>query len=143
MSSPRNILEKNYSDGRPITNVRIAVINPDNFRQITIQKKVKIDTGFDSGVHIRESEMSELSTIGIRSTVGPVTLAGNVPATAHYCLAYLQQIGDHELPPPGMEITLVFQGSAREGLLGLEILNHWIITLNGPDQIFKIMCPKA
>ena len=141
MSPPPSIVEENYSNGSPFTDVRIAVINRENSRQITIQKRVRIDTGFDAGVHIRESEMSELSMIGIRLTPGPVTLAGDVPATAYFCFAYLQQIGDFELPPPGMEVTLVFQGSRREGLLGLEILNNWIVTFNGPEQFFEIVRP--
>jgi hypothetical protein len=143
MSPPINIIEKNYSNGKPFTDVRIAVINRENLRQITIQKKVRIDTGFDAGVHVRESEMLELSTIGIRPTPGSATLAGDVTAKAYFCFAYLQQIGDFELPPPGMEVTLMFQGSGREGLLGLEILNNWIVTFNGPEQFFKIVHPEA
>ena len=48
-----------------------------------------------------------------------------------------------EFPPPGMEIILGLQGSDYQGLLGLEILNHWIITFNGLDRFFKIMRPEA
>lgn len=143
MSSTRTILKENYSDGRAMTNIQILVLNRDGSRQITIRKRVKIDTGFDSGVHIRESEMSELSIIGVKATLGSVTLAGNIPANAHYCLAYLQQIGEWEFPPPGMEIVLVFQGSNREGLLGMEVLSHWITTFDGPNRSFKIVCPRA
>jgi hypothetical protein len=143
MISTRTILKENYSDGRAMTNIRILVLNRDGSRQITIRKRVKIDTGFDSGVHIRESEMSELSIIGVKATLGSVTLAGNIPTNAHYCLAYLQQIGEWEFPAPGMEIVLVFQGSNREGLLGMEVLSHWITTFDGPNRSFKIVCPRA
>ncbi|MCJ7423530.1 hypothetical protein MUP01_04590 [Candidatus Bathyarchaeota archaeon] len=143
MSSARTILRENYSNGRAMTNIRIAVLNRDGSRQTTIQKRVQIDTGFDSGVQIRESEISELSIIGVKPTHGSVTLAGNIPASAYYCLGYLQRIGEWELPPPGMEIVLVFQGSNREGLLGLEVLSHWIATFDGPNQSFKIVCPTA
>jgi len=143
MSSTHTILRENYSDGSAMTNIRIVVLNRDGSRQITIRKRVKIDTGFDSGVHIRESEMSELSTIGVKPTPGPMILAGNVPANAYHCLAYLQQIGEWEFPAPGMEIALFFQGSNRDGLLGMEVLSHWITTFDGPNRSFKIVCPRA
>jgi hypothetical protein len=139
MSTARSILERNYSEGKPKVNIKIAIINPNNLRQITIEKNVRIDTGFDAGVHIREAEMSELSTIDMKPFVGTVSLAGDIPATAHYILAYLQQIGDYLLPPPGIEVTLIFQGSGREGLLGIEVLNHWTITFNGPQKSYKIV----
>jgi hypothetical protein len=140
MSSPRTILQKDYSEGRAIADVKIAVINPDNFRQITFEKKAKIDTGFDAGFHIQESEMSQLAPIGVRPAVGPITLAGNIPATAYHCFGYLQKIGDYELPPPGIEITLVFQGTRPQGLLGLEAISNWVVTFDGPAQSFKITC---
>jgi len=139
MSPSQHILEDRYSDGKPNATVRIAVINPETFRQVTIKRKVRIDTGFDAGVHIAQSVMSELSVIGVEPTAGAVILAGNIRATAHFCHAYLQQIGDHELPAPGIEIALIFQGSDVHGLLGLEVLNHWIVTFNGPHQFFKIV----
>jgi hypothetical protein len=65
-------------------------------------------------------------------------LAGNVPVTAHHCFGYLQKIGNYELPPPGIEITLVFQGNRAQGLLGLEAISHWVVTFDGPAQSFKI-----
>ena len=141
MSSPRSILRKGYSSGRAITDVRIAVVNPDNFRQVTFEKRVKIDTGFDAGFHIQESEMSQIATIGVRPAVGTVTLAGNIPATARHCFGNLQRIGDYDLPAPGIEITIVFQGTRPEGLLGLEAINNWIVTFDGPAQSFSIACP--
>jgi len=134
------ILEKNYSEGRAIADVRVAVLNPDSLRQVTFEAKAKIDTGFDAGFHIRESEMSQLAMIGIRPIAGTVTLAGNVPATAYHCFGYLQRIGDHELPPPGIEIALVFQGNRPQGLLGLEAMSSWTVTFNGPAQSFSIAC---
>jgi hypothetical protein len=140
MSSPQTILQKKYSEGRAITDVEIAVVNPLNYRQVVLQKKVQIDTGFDSGAHIRESEVGELATIGIKPTIGVVKLAGNVSAKAQYCLGYLQKIGNHSLPAPGIEITLVFQGTTPHGLLGLEAISKWIVTFDGPAQFFKIAC---
>lgn len=140
MSSSRTILKKAYSEGRAITDARVAVINPDNLRQVTLQKKVKIDTGFDAGFHVQESEMSQLDIIGIKPAIGNYMLAGNIPVTAHYCFGYLQKIGDHELPPPGIEITLVFQGTRTQGLLGLEAISNWIVIFDGPAQSLKITC---
>lgn len=142
MSSPQTIVQRDYSQGRAIIDVRVAVINQENHRQVTFSgRRIKIDTGFDAGFHIRESEMSQLATIGIRPVVGPVTLAGNMPATARFCFGYLQKIGDHELPAPGVEITIVFQGTNPEGLLGLEAIGNWVVTFNGPSQSFTIDRP--
>lgn len=121
-----------------MVDVRVVVINPQNLRQIAFNKRVKIDTGFDAGFHIRESEMADLQTIGVRTTVGNVTLAGNITKTAYYCFGYLQRIGDYMLPAPGIEITLVFQGDRTEGLIGLESISNWIVTFDGPSQQFKI-----
>ena len=139
MSSPQTVLQKHYSEGKPIADVEISVVNPINSRQVTLQRKVQIDTGFDSGVHIKEAEVSELAIIGVKPHIGSVKLAGNVSAKAHFCLGYLQKIGDYSLPPPGIEITLVFQGTMPQGLLGLEAINNWIVTFNGPAQLFKII----
>lgn len=140
MSSPHTILQRDYSQGRAITNARIVVRNPDNLRQITFTKKIMVDTGFDAGCYIRESEMSQLDIIGVRPSVGKVTLADNKKVASHYCLGYLERIGGYELPSPGIEITVVFQGTDPEGLLGLEVLSNWIVTFDGPAQSFKIEC---
>ena len=138
MSYSRTIVRQDYSDGKAITDVKVAVINPDNLRQITFEKKVQLDTGFDAGFHIMESEKAQLELIGVRPPIGKVTLAGNVTASAHYCFGYLQKIGDYQLPPPGIEITLVFQGDKPTGLLGLEAMSGWIVTFDGPAQSFRI-----
>lgn len=139
MTPSTTILQKDYSDGKAMTIVRVAVINPDNLRQTVFETKVKLDTGCDLGFHTMESHKSQLDIIGIKPTIGKVTLAGNVPATAHYCLAYLQKIGDYELPAPGIEVTMVFQGTRSTGLLGLEAMNSWIVTFDGPAQSFRII----
>jgi len=140
MSSQRTIVHKDYSDGKAIIDVKVAVINPDNLRQTVFEKKAKLDTGFDAGFHIMESEKAQLDLIGVRPTIGKVSLAGNVNASAQFCFGYLQKIGDYELPPPGIEITLIFQGTRPTGLLGLEAMSGWIVTFDGPAQSFKITC---
>jgi hypothetical protein len=138
MSNPGIILQKSYVEGRAIADIEILVVNPVNFRQIILRKRVQIDTGFDSGVHIRETEAGDLAIIGVKPSLGPLKLAGNVVASGQFCLGYLQKIGDYSLPPPGIEITLVFQGTSSQGLLGLEAIKSWIVTFNGPAQSFKI-----
>jgi hypothetical protein len=138
MSKSVNILEKKYSDGKAITDVRIAVINSHNLRQVTLEKTVKIDTGFDAGFHIQESEISQLDLIGVKPVRGTATLAGDIHVTAYHCFGYLQKIGDFELPPPGIEITLVFQGNRAQGLLGMEAISNWVVTFDGPANSIKI-----
>ena len=113
-------------------------MNPVNAKQIILRKTVQIDTGFDLGIHIRETEAGDLSLIGVKPLIGSAKLAGNVVAKAQYCVGYLKKIGDFSLPSPGIEITLVFQGSASRGLLGLEAIKSWNVTFDGPGQSFII-----
>jgi len=138
MTAPQPILQMNYSQGKAVTDVEIVVFNPINSRQVSYRKRVQIDTGFDSGVHIRELDAGELAMIGITPPRGSVTLAGNVPAQARYCAGYLQKIGDYSLQPPGIPITVVFQGTTQQGLLGLEAIRNWVVEFDGPGQSFKI-----
>ena len=60
MSSSQTILQKNYTEGKAITEVEIAVVDPISSRQVIFKKNVQIDTGFDSGVQIRELDAGEL-----------------------------------------------------------------------------------
>jgi hypothetical protein len=138
MTAPQSILQSHYSQGKAITDVEIVVFNPMNSRQVSFKKKVQIDTGFDSGVHMRELDAGELATIGVNPPRGSVTLAGNVPAQARYCVGYLQKIGDYSLPSPGIPITVVFQGTTQQGLLGLEAIRNWVVEFDGPRQAFKV-----
>jgi hypothetical protein len=127
MSTLKAILRKDYSQGRAITEVEIAVVNPVNLRQVMIKKTVQLDTGFDSGVHIRELEAADLATIGIKPVLGSAKLAGNIIAKAQYCMGYLQKIGNYSIPPPGIPITLVYQGTNQQGLLGLEAIKTGLL----------------
>ena len=101
MNNSTTILEKSYSGGKALTDVEIAVTNPVNFRQVILRETVQIDTGFDSGVHIKEIEAGDLATIGVKPFIGSAKLAGNVVAKAQYCMGYLQKIGGFSLPLPG------------------------------------------
>ena len=61
-----------------------------------------------------------------------------LPQNAYRCLAYLRQIGDYELPLPGIEAELILHGRSQHGLLGLDILKHWTIKFDGPNRFFII-----
>ena len=61
-----------------------------------------------------------------------------MPAKAQFCVGFLQRIGNHSLQPPGIEITIVFQGTKPRGLLGLEAISNWVVMFDGPSQNFKI-----
>jgi len=143
MSSERHIFGDHYTDGKPCVTVKVAIVNEENGRQITIQKTVKIDTGFDGGIHVAEHHKADVTMIGVNPVVGTVTLAGETPSTAYHCLAYLQQIGNFQLPMPGIEMVLVLHGTAQRGLLGLDILKHWIVKFDGPNEFFKITSSSA
>ena len=139
MSSEQRILEDRYTHGKPFVRAKVVVVNPYTGRQTTIEEDFWIDTGFDGGIHLAQLHMSEITPIGVDLRPGPIAVAGGgISRNAYRCFAYLQQIGDHELPQPGIEAELVLHGSSRYGLLGLEILKHWIIRFNGPDEFFAI-----
>lgn len=138
MSHDRNILESHYAQGKPFVRARVVVINPDTLRQVTIEKDFWIDTGFDGGVHVAHFHKDAVTSIGIDLWSGTVGLAGGGSAAVHRCLAYLQQIGNHEFPMPGIEAELILHGSDGHGLLGLDVLKYWVAKFDGPDQIIRI-----
>lgn len=138
MSSDRLILEDDYSQGRAFVRVRITIVNPTNGRQTCIEKAFKIDTGFDGGFHVSQLHRAEISLIGVDPTPGPIGLAGGRSEVGYYCLAYLQQLGDYEFPMPGIEAELILHGSSHHGLLGLDVLKHWITKFDGPNQNLTI-----
>jgi len=143
MSSDLDLCEDYYSRGRPIVKAKIVVVNPETLRQTTIQKDLWIDTGFDGGIHVAQSHEADIAMIGVNLLSGTLGVAGGRTETTHRCLAYLQQIGDFELPMPGIEAELIFHGSAPHGLLGLDILKHWIVRFDGPNEFFKITSSSA
>ena len=139
MSFEQHIFEDHYTHGRPYVRAKVVIANPETGRQTTIEKDFWIDTGFDGGIHVAQFHMSDITLIGVSPVLGSIGVAGGKTNIAYRCLAYLQQIGDHELPMPGIESELVFHGSDRHGLLGLEILKHWTIKFDGPNKFFTII----
>lgn len=142
MSPSRDIFEGNYTHGRPFVTAVIVVVNELTGRQTTIRKQLKIDTGFDGGIHIAHAHKEDVALIGVTPWPGLWSVAGGRREMAEHCHAYLQQIGDYEFPKPGIEAVLVLHGSSPHGLLGLEILNHWIMRFDGPNRFFKITHPR-
>jgi hypothetical protein len=138
MSPDQRVFEDRYTHGKPLVKAKIAVINPENLRQTTIQVDFWIDTGFDGGIHISQFYETEITGLGIQMWPGNVGVAGGRTDPARRCLAYLQQIGDCELPAPGIEAEIIFHGQDRHGLLGLDVLKNWIVKFDGPGQNFRI-----
>jgi hypothetical protein len=81
----------------------------------------------------------DANLIGVTPSPRAVGLAGGERRRGFYCLAYLQQIEDHTFPPPGIEATLILQGSSDHGLLGLEILKHLIAKFDGPKESLTLI----
>ena len=143
MSSDQHIFESYYTHGRPYIRAKVVIVNPETARQTIIEKNFWIDTGFDGGIHVAQTHISDITLIGVNPRVGSINVAGGRRNTAYRCFAYLRQIGDYELPIPGIEAELVLHGSDRHGLLGLDILKHWIVKLNGPNEFFAITSPST
>lgn len=143
MSSDPDICEDRYTQGKPIVSAKIVIVNPMTLRQTTIQKDLWIDTGFDGGIHVAQSHEADIIIIGVDLMSGTVGVAGGKTESSRRCLAYLQQIGDYELPMPGIEAELILHGSARHGLLGLDILKNWTVKFDGPNELFKITSGSA
>jgi len=138
MSPEQRIFEDRYIQGKPFVKAKVVIVNSQSGRQTTIEKDFWIDTGFDGGIHIAQSHISDITLIGVSPVLGPIGVAGGETRRAYRCLAYLQQIGDHEFSMPGIEVELVLHGSNRYGLLGLEILKHWIAKFDGPNEFLAI-----
>jgi len=142
MSSDQHIFEGHYTHGRPYVRARVAIFNPETGRQTIIEKDFWIDTGFDGGIYVTQSHIPDITLIGVKPVAGTIGMAGGQTSPAYRCLAYLQQIGDHEFPPPGIEAELVLHGSDRHGLLGLEILKYWSTKFDGSNEFFTISWPS-
>lgn len=138
MNPEHPIHEDHYTHGKPYIRARVVIVNPQTGRQTTILKDFWVDTGFDGGIHVAQVHVTDLELIGVSPVLGPIGLAGGEIRQAYRCFAYLQQIGDHELPMPGIEAELVLQGTNRYGLLGLEILKYFIAKFDGPNEFFTI-----
>ena len=143
MSSDPDICEDHYTQGKPIFSAKIVVVNPVSLRQATIQKDLWIDTGFDGGIHVAQFHEADITMIGVDLLSGTVGVAGGRTEASRRCFAYLQQIGDYELPVPGIEAELILHGSARHGLLVLDILKQWTVKFDGPNELFKITSGSA
>jgi hypothetical protein len=142
MSPEQIISEHRYTDRKPFVRAIVAIINEQTAQQITIQKDLWIDSGFDGGIHVAQSHKSDITMIGVNPRPGPIGLAGGRSSSADRCFAYLQRIGNHEFPMPGIEVELILHGSSSYGLIGLDALKQWIIELNGPNEFFKIRQPQ-
>lgn len=138
MSPGQIIFENKYTERKPFIRAIVAIINHQTAEQTTIQKDFWIDTGFDGGIHVAQSHKGDITMIGVDPRPGPIGLAGGRSSPADRCLAYLQRIGNHEFPMPGIEVELILHGSDRHGLIGLDVLKQWIVELNGPNEFFKI-----
>jgi hypothetical protein len=138
MSSGQNIVEEHYTDKKPYVRARVIVVNLETGRQTAIEKDFWIDTGFDGGIHVAQSHKPDITMIGVNPVPGPISVAGGATNVAHRCLAYLQRLGDHEFPMPGIETELILHGSSRHGLIGLDILKHWIATFDGLNELLTI-----
>jgi len=138
MNSSQHIVEEHYIDKKPYVRARLVIINLETGRQAAIEKDFWIDTGFDGGIHVAQSHKPDITMIGVNPIPGSVSVAGGATNVAYRCLAYLQQLGDHEFPMPGIETELVLHGSSRHGLIGLDILKRWTAKFDGPNEFLTI-----
>ena len=134
MTSPIPIFQRNYLQGKPFVKVKIAIFNPLTNQSAAFEEKCWVDTGFSGGVHVPDFRRSEAGMAGVSPSSTSLTLAGGQHAPGHVCLAYIQQIENLTIPPPGIETELIMQGHLDHGLLGLEVLRRWIAKFNGPSQ---------
>lgn len=134
MTSQLPIFQRNYFQGKPFVKVKISIINPLTNQFSVFEEKCWVDTGFSGGVHVPDFRRSEAKMAGVSPSPTKLTLAGGQPAAGYVCHAYLQQLENLTLPPPGIEIELIMQGRLKHGLLGLKVLRRWIAKFNGPSQ---------
>lgn len=138
MTPEQHIFEDSYTQGKPFIRAKIGIVNPENSRQTTIDTVFWIDTGFDGGIHVPRTFESDATSVGISLLAGNIGVAGGRTEPTNRCFAYLQQIGDFELPAPGIEAEIIFHGTDRHGLIGLDILKNWTTKFDGLNQLFKI-----
>lgn len=131
------IVRKRYSDGLPFVTVRVVILNPHTNRQTTFDQRCWVDTGFTGGVSAPDFRLSEARMIDVEPRPTTVRLAGGDRRPGHVCLAFVQRIENHDIPPPGIEIELLIRGE-EPGCLGLEVLRNWVTEFDGPKQILSM-----
>lgn len=142
MSSNRCIHEDHYSSEGAFVRAKVAIVNLETGRQTTLHKVFLIDTGFDGGIHVSRFHEAEITGIGVFLSDGNYSLAGGRSESVKRCLAYLQRLGSYEFPAPGIEVELILHGRDNYGLLGLGVLNRWIVNFDGPKEFFRIKHPE-
>lgn len=128
---------KDYRNNAAYVRVQGAIINPNTLRRAPFSFECKIDTGFTSGLYYEETLRSDAQIVDVPISPAPLRLGDGTRTTAYACIAHIEKINDHELPPPGIPVQLYMKGT-RRGYIGMEAIKSFVILLDGPHQRFKM-----
>jgi len=131
-------LDEKFENNAAYIKVEGIIQNPHNFQQVPFDFKCRIDTGFDGGVSTSIRYRSDVETIGVQPLIRNWTLADGSKTPVYICAAYLQKVGQHELPQPGKPIKLIMVGQKELHLFGMDSLQYCILTLNGKEKKFSL-----
>ena len=112
--------------------------NPYNGQQVPFQAKCLIDTGFDGGIFLPDSFLSDARSIGVEPSVTTLALADGSQIVAHVCAGYLQEIERHVFALPGIPILVAIYGHDPSEVIGMNTLQHFSILFDGPNQRYTL-----
>ncbi len=139
MTAAKTSISKKYYKKKAYLKVKGVIQNPANLRQFPLDFECRIDTGFDGGILIPHWHSADAKSIGVEPSLTNIILADGRKIPAYVCLAHLQEIEAHNLPAPGIPIVLVMCGNRDGSILGMDALQHHLISFDGPAQTCTII----
>jgi hypothetical protein len=138
LTAERTAINRNYRNGKAYIRVKGAIVNPETTRQVPLDFKCRIDTGFDGGILIPNLYRFDARSVGVEPSITSITLADGSRIPAYVCVAYLHEIETCSLPPPGKPVLVVMCGNRKGELLGMDALKYCTILFDGPGQAFTM-----
>jgi predicted aspartyl protease len=131
------IERKEYSNNSASVNVAGVLINPLNGNKIPFKTLCTIDTGFSDGIFLPHMFIHEIESTGAVLREKNTILADGTEINVKICQGYLQKIDDCALDYEKEVIVVMYEKTLGE-LLGMNALQYFLVTLNGPEQWFTI-----
>jgi len=126
-----------YRGNAVYVTVEGAIINSQTQQRAPFRFSCLVDTGCEFGLYYEETLRSDAESVGVVPTPTRIRLGDGTPVPAHVCIAHIERINKHILPPPGIPVQIFMRGS-RRGFMGMEALKHFVTHFDGPSQELKI-----
>lgn len=112
--------------------------SPSGSASIPITYPCWVDTGFSGGILLPSTLEAAVRQLGIKGQRLPVGLAGDVRSLANAYLGYLSKIDGFAFATNTIPVPVLFMGTSKYGLVGLNLIKDWISEFHGPNKVLTI-----